>query len=242
MITLNLLPDIKRQYIKAQRTQARVISGAILVSIVAGGAVALAAFYVYAVQGIYSATLSSGIKDKAEKLTSIKDIDKYATVQNQLANISDLHSKKITTSRLFNVMSQLNPAAPNNVRISNLNFDAMTTTITLDGTTDTFTGLETFRDTLKNAEVSYATTGTETTKEPLFTPGSIIIVSQGLGQDASPGGGKTVAFKFSMQYNPQTFARNSSAVTITVPNKDTTQSRQDTPGIFDVTEQTGGAR
>ena len=33
MIQLNLLPDIKIQYQKARRTQAKVVSGAILVSI-----------------------------------------------------------------------------------------------------------------------------------------------------------------------------------------------------------------
>lgn len=242
MITLNLLPDIKRQYIKAQRTQARVISGAILVSIVAGGAVALVAFYVYAVQGLYSASLSNGIKDKAGKLTSIKDINKYATVQNQLDNISELHSKKIMSARLFGVMSQLNPAAPNNVSITNLTFDTATTALLLDGITSSFTGLETFRDTLKNAQVSYVKAGTtETIKEPLFTPGSVVILSQGLGQSANPGGGKVVAFKFSVTYNPATFARDSNNVSVIVPQKDTTQSLQDTPGIFETVEA-GGAR
>lgn len=237
MITLNLLPDIKRQYIKTQRNQARVISGAIFVSIAVGGAVALVAFYVYAVQGLYSASLSSGIKEKAAKLTATKDIDKYATVQNQLSKLSELHAKKIIASRLFDVISQLNPTAPNNVRISNLDFDTLTTSMTIDGATDTFTGLETFRDTLKNAEVSYIPAGsTEAVKEPLFTPGSVTILSQGLGKSAE--GKNTVSFKFNVVYNPKTFARDISGVSIVVPQKDTTQSRQDTPGIFDATGQT----
>lgn len=241
MITLNLLPDIKRQYIKAQRTQTRVISGAILLSILTGGAVILVAFWVYAVQGIYSSSLSGGIKEKAAKLTAVKDIDKYATVQNQLANISSLHAKKIVASRLFEVVPQLNPTAPNNVRISNLDFDTLTTTMTMDGLTDTFTGLETFRDTLKNAEISYLPVGAnEAVKEPLFTPGSVMISSQSMGQDSD---GKTVvAFKVTMVYNPKAFARDVNAVSVIVPTKDTTQSRQDTPGIFDAAEQPGGVR
>lgn len=237
MIQLNLLPEIKREYLRARRMQARVISLAILASIIAGGLVALMVFYVYAVQGIYSATLSGSIKEKADKLAAVKDIDKYATVQNQLASLSELHNKKIAVARLFDIMTQLNPQAPNNVRISALDFDHATTTITMDGTTDTFTGLETFRDTLKNAELTYMTAGTaEAVKEPLFTPGSVTIVSQGLGQVAD-GGKKVVSFKFSMLYNPKTFARDANSVSVLVPQKDTTQSRQDTPGVFDGSEQ-----
>lgn len=241
MITLNLLPDIKRQYIKSRHTQARVTSGAILLSLIAGGAVVLVAFYVYAVQGLYSASLSSGIKEKGQKLSSIKDIDKYATVQNQLSNISELHAKKIKAARLFDVMTQLNPAAPNNVRITTLDFDTTTGMIMIDGTTDTFTGLETFRDTLKNAEVSYVTEGTtEAAKEPLFTKDSVAITSQGLGQNAE--GRNVVSFKITMLYNPMTFARNVNSVSAIVPQKDTTQSLQDTPGIFDGSTQTQGGQ
>ena len=241
MITLNLLPDIKRQYIKSRHTQARVISGAILLSLISGGAVVLVAFYVYGVQGLYSASLSNGIKEKAEKLSAIQDIDKYATVQNQLSNISQLHAKKIKAARLFDIMTQLNPAAPNNVRIATLDFDVLTGMITLDGSTDTFTGLETFRDTLKNAEVSYIQEGTtEAVKEPLFTQDSVTIVSQGLGQNAE--GGNTVSFRFTMLYNPKTFARDVNSVSAVVPQKDTTQSLQDTPGIFDGSAQAQGGQ
>lgn len=242
MITLNLLPDIKRQYIKARRNQARVISGAILVTIVSVAAVALIAFYVYAVQGLYSASLSNGIKEKSAKLRAVKDIDKYATVQNQLKNISELHGKKIIAARLFDIMTQLNPVAPNNVRISALDFDNMTSTISLQGTTDTYTGLETFRDTLKNAEINYIPAGTnEAVKEPLFTPGSVVIVSQGFGQ-AADGSQDIVSFSFSMTYNPQTFSREVSTLSVIVPQIDTTQSRQDTPGIFDAAAQPQGGQ
>ena len=242
MITLNLLPDIKRQYIKARRNQARVISVAILVTIGSVAAVALVAFYIYAVQGLYSASLSDGIKEKSDKLRAVKDLDKYATVQNQLKNISELHGKKILATRLFDVMSQLNPAAPNNVRISTLDFDSSTSTISLQGTTDTYTGLETFRDTLKNAEITYVPIGSqEAVKETLFTPGSVVIVSQGFGQ-AADGGQDIVSFSFSMTYNPQTFSREVGALSVIVPQKDTTQSRQDTPGIFDASAQTQGGQ
>lgn len=241
MIQLNLLPDIKLQYQKARRTQAKVVSGAILVSIIAVGAVILAVLWVYGVQNLQKSQLTSSIDKKYNELRSIKDIDKYVTVQNQLANISGLHADKIITSRIFDVLAKLNPKAPNNVRISSLNIDTTTTTITMDGETDTFTGLETFRDTLKNASLSYTVAGSgdgtsagAVTTEDLFTPDSIAILSQGIGKTGD--NRVVVSFKISVAYNPKVFARDSANVAITVPNKETTQSKEDTPNVFSPAE------
>lgn len=245
MIKLNLLPDIKLQYQKARRTQAKVVSGAILVCMAAVGAVVLAVLWVYGIQGFQRAQLTKSIDTKYSELKSIKDIDKYVTIQHQLANISGLHAEKIIMSRVFDVMAKLNPKAPNNVRISNLNVDTTATTITMDGQTDSFTGLETFRDTLKNASLSYlpvssdGTTHTETpTIEPLFTPDTVAILSQGIGKTND---NKTVvSFKLSVTYNPNVFARDTANVLVTVPNKETTQSKEDAPNVFSEAETTSG--
>lgn len=239
MVQLNLLPDIKLQYQKARRSQARVVSGAILVCIASAGAVVLAVLWVYGIQGLQKSQLTKSIDTKYNELRSIKDVDKYVTVQNQLANISGLHAKKIITSRIFDVMAKLNPKAPNNVRISALNIDTATMTITMDGETDTFTGLETFRDTLKNASLNYMTTGSSTQNtEPLFTPENITILSQGLSKT---GDNKSiVSFRLSAQYNAKVFARDSTGVSIAVPNKETTQSKEDAPSVFSPAEATSG--
>lgn len=245
MIQLNLLPDIKLEYQKARRTQAKVVSGAILVCMISAGAVVLVALWVYGVQNIQRSQLTSSIDKKYKDLKSIKDIDKYVTVQNQLANISGLHANKIITSRLFDVMAKLNPKAPNSVRISTLNVDTSTSTITMDGETDTFTGLETFRDTLKNASLSYITAGSDgttsgqsATTEQLFVPNTVAILSQGIGKTGE--NKVVVSFKVSVQYNPKVFARDSTGVSITVPNKDTTQSKEDTPNVFSQAQVTPG--
>lgn len=240
MIQLNLLPDIKIQYQKARRTQAKVVSGAILVSIVSVGAVVLAVMWVYGIQGLHKAQLTKGIEKKYSELSAIKDIDKYVTVQSQLKNISGLHAQKTIMSRTFDVMAKVNPKAPNNVRISTLNIDTATNTMMIDGQTDSYTGLETFRDTLKNASLNYTTTGEEggMMTEPLFTPESVIILTQGVGKTNE--GKVLVSFKISVEYNPKVFARDSENVAITVPNKETTQSKEDAPSVFSQAEATTG--
>ena len=245
MIQLNLLPDIKLEYQKARRTQAKVVSGAILVCIASVGAVVLAVMWVYGIQGLQRSQLTKGIEKKYSELSAIKDIDKYVTVQKQLSNISGLHSQKIIMSRVFDVMSKLNPKAPNNVRISTMSVDTATTTINLDGQTDSFTGLETFRDTLKNASLSYTpiaagsgqAAGSLTT-EKLFTPESVTILTQGIGKTAE--GKPLVSFKMSMQYNPKVFAVDVTNVAVIVPNKETTQSKEDAPSVFSQAEVTTG--
>ena len=241
MIQINLLPDIKLQYQKARRTQAKVVSGAIMTCIVAVGAVVLAVMWVYGIQGLQKSQLTKSIDKKYSELSSIKDIDKYVTVQSQLANISGLHSEKVMMSRIFEVMSKLNPKAPNNVRVSTLTVDTTATTITIDGQADSFTGLETFRDTLKNASLSYAATGQGTEKktattESLFTPDSVMILTQGVGKTTE--GKVLVSFKISVQYNPNVFARDTTDIAIIVPNKETTQSKEDAPSVFSKAEAT----
>lgn len=241
MIQINLLPDIKIQYQKTRRTQAKVISGAILACIIAIGAVVLVALWVYGVQNIQKAQLKKTIDTRYNELRSIKDIDKYVTVQNQLTKISGLHANKMILSRFLDVVAKLNPKAPNNVRLSMLSVDTTTTTFTMDGETDTYTGLETFRDTLRNAKLSYAVTDTEgKAGEPivgsLFTPESVTIISQGLGKKAD--GSAVVSFKISVQYDPKVFARDSTNIVVSVPTKDTTQSKQDTPDVFSPSQAT----
>lgn len=239
MIQLNLLPDIKIQYQKARRTQAKVVSGAILVSLVSVGAVVLAVMWVYGIQGIHRSQLEKGIEKKYAELSAIKDVDKYVTVQSQLENISGLHAQKTIMSRTFDVMAKLNPKAPNNVRISTLNIDTATNTMMIDGQTDSYTGLETFRDTLRNASLSYTTTGEDgMVTEPLFTPETVTILTQGVGKTNE--GKAIVSFKISVEYNPKVFARDSENVQVTVPNKETTQSKEDAPSVFSQAEPTTG--
>ena len=241
MIQLNLLPDIKREFLKARRTQAKVISTAILVCIGSVGAVVLAGMWVYGVQTIHKAALTDSIQKKSTELKNIKDIDKYVTVQNQLQNISSQHESKAITSRIFDTLSKLNPKAPNNVRVTSLDLDLSpeVSALTLDGETESFTGLETFRDTLKNASLSY-NEGSETINEPLFLDGSVTVLTQSIGKSQS--GGTLVAFRISAKYNPKLFARSTKNYVVVVPNKDTTQSKEDTPDVFGDTQAAGGGQ
>lgn len=232
MIKLNLLPDIKREYLRTRRLEAKVISGAIVAMLAALGLVVFAALAVYGAQALQISLLSGSIKDNAQKLASIKDIEKYVTVQNQLTQINQLHEKKNIYSRVFDVAARVNPKAPNNVRITALDVDAATTTMRFQGETASFTGLETFRDTLKNAGVVFSE-GNDTAnagKEPLFTPSSVTVVTQALGKSQT--GQQVVSFEVTAAYNARLFSRQVKSYIISVPSIETTQTKQDAPNVF----------
>lgn len=237
MITLNLLPDIKQEYLKTRRVQARVISLAILSSLVAVGLTVLLAFWVYAVQNIHQNLITDSIKKNSQKLSSVKDISKYVTLQSQLANLTALHEGKNNYSRLMDFLPQLNPKAPNNVRLSSIEIADEGRLITVEGETSNFSGLIMFRDILKNAKIEYKTSENgEKLKKELFS--NITIAQQSLS--SSQDKGQSVSFKISATYNPDAFLSSTKEITVSVPSLETTPSRQGTPSIFGESTVTPG--
>lgn len=232
MIRLNMLPDIKREYLHARRTEAKVIAGAGLVSLIAIALVVILGLWVYGAQSLQKTSLTSTISKNMRQLKDIKDIDKYVTIQNQLASIDSLHDSKAIYSRLFDILPALNPVAPNSVKISDLVLDASTTTLTFTGETASYTALETFRDTLQNASLTYtsdaANDSSTSATEGLFS--KVTVDTQTISKNSS--GQPVVSFTVSTTFNPKTFARSTKTVAVNVPNKETTQSKVDAPDVF----------
>lgn len=239
MIKLNLLPDIKRDFLKAKRDQARVVSFSILSIMIAGGISVALAVWVYAVQQVHMNLLTQNIKDNVAEVQKVTDINKYVTIQNQLANLSSLHDGKNDFSRLLVILPILNPRSPNSIQLTSVDLDDDQHTIALQGQTADFTGLVTFRDILENADVTYRANidATESIKENLFS--NVAITEQGMSKSS---GGKTiVSFRISVTYNESAFKNSSRDVSVTVPKLETTPSKQDSPSLFtaDTTEDDG---
>lgn len=226
MIRLNLLPDVKLEYLHTKRVQARVISIATIVTLSVAALVVLLALWVFGGQTIQKAYLTDQIKKNGDKLKSIPDIEKYLTVQNQLANITALHEGKNDLSRLLDFLPTLNPSPPNNVTLLNveLSSDDLGKTLAIQGEVKDYTGLTTFRDTLLNAQLELD----KTTKEKLFE--SVIVSSSALEQSSK--GGAVVSFRIETVYNPNAFLNSVKNPTVSVPIKTTTQSAQSSPSVF----------
>lgn len=225
MITLNLLPEVKLEYLRTRRIQARVISIAIIATIVAVGLVAVAASWVYIGQTVQKAYYTGEIKKNAATLKAIPDVDKYLTIQNQLSQLSSLHANKVDLSRLLDYLKKLNPAAPRNITLTSaelLTGDAGNT-VTFQGEAKDYTGLNTFRDTLMNASIK---TGDQS--EKLFE--SVTVTASSL--QAGSKGQAVVSFNISTTYNPNAFLASVKIQDLVVPTLNTTQSAQAAPDVF----------
>lgn len=212
-------------------------SVSILVTVAAIGLTALVAVWVYGAQNVHKSVLTSSINSNEKKLQD-KQIDKYLTIQNQLATLSGLHGQKNDFSRLLDFLPSLNPGG---LTISDLTVDAEASTIDFQGDVPTYKDLTTFKDTLVNATVSYQAPGGDTpTTGPLFSNVSVITSSLA---DKEKGTGKIVSFEIKANYEPNAFIYGNQNVKVQVPDKDTTNSTVNAP-VFsgEQAKQNGGSQ
>lgn len=227
MIRLNLLPDVKLEYLRTKRVQAQVISTATLITLGTVALVVLLALWVYGGQTLQKAYLTGEIKKHSNELKAIPDIDKYLTIQNQLANVTALHDAKNDYSRLMSYLPILNPSAPNNVTLTNIELlsnELSGNALGIQGEVKDYTALATFRDTLLNAQLSYD----GGTNEKLFE--SVTVATSSLEQSTK--GAPVVVFRIDTIYNPNAFLSSVKQPVVNVPIKTTTQSAQSSPDVF----------
>lgn len=202
MIEINLIPDVKQELLKAQRTRAMVISGSILTCIIAGGVVVLLVLYL-GVQGVRGAIVDQAVVDKNEELSQVEDLSKMLTIQNQLARINELNAEKKLDSRLFDVLNAIVPPAPNDVQISRFSSNDEESTITLEGQTRAYDSMEVFKKTIDGSVVKFTQDDTET---EVKLAENISVTDISYGENSS--GQKVLRFTLSFKYPPELLAAN----------------------------------
>lgn len=225
MIQLNLLPDLKKEFIRTQKAKALVITVSIFVTLGAIGISALLFVYVTFIQQFQVSLASDDIKKKVTELKEIPDVDKYLTVQNQLASLPGLHNGKGKYSRIFDFMSVLNPSAPNNVTLTELRVGTEEKSITFTGTTASFQTLNTFVDTLKNAEVSFKANGEgDAVTDKIFD--QVLVQTADIVRNNNQ---SLVGFTVKTTYKEAAFDARNTDVAAKVPNITTTSSVTQSP-------------
>jgi hypothetical protein len=221
MIELNLLPDVKQEFIRIQAQKKLIISSMIVVSIAAAGVVLLMVFFVFVAQPGLRLLVDNDVKSKTAELNKNKNLTRNLTIQNQLTAITQLHEDKGVYERFFDYFKSLNPETPNNISISQATLDPVTGIISLEASAKNFQAIAVFQDTLKNAELKYIDPSTkQSEKVSLFS--AISISEAGLGQDGQ--GVQVASFKAALTYDPNAFAWAVTNPVVTVPNKSTTPS------------------
>jgi len=221
MIELNLLPDIKLDYIKAQRTRRLVLSISVLVSIVAVAILALL-LSLDGLQHKHLSDLNKDIKDESSKLQGEPNITQILTVQNQLESLTALHASKPNASQLFTYLGQVTPAQ---IDINNFTIDFTLQTVTMTGDADALSSVNQYVDTLK---ATTYTTSANTTATKAFS--NVVLSAFGLtsGANSSSKAGKPATYTITLAYDKNIFDITQT-VTLTVPNIVTTRSQISNP-------------
>ena len=227
MIEINLLPNVKRELLKTRAMRNRVIS----ISFLVGGA-SIAAVVVLALilgsQIAAEAVQNGVIKDRNDKLMAVEDLNKVVTIQHQLTKINEQHSGKKINSRIFDVVTAVNPVAPNNVSFSDIKVNPESKTITLEGSAvNGYSALETLKKTILNTKVQ--TTDGDKSFEVSLTK-EIKDGDTSFGENSE--GKKVLQFSFSFEYAEELLApANNGTVSVLTPTGkvDVTDSRQGIP-------------
>ena len=215
MIEINLVPDVKQELIKAQRVRASVISIAILIGIVAVGVVVVLAIWVFAVQTARDIISDNIIKEQSQKLSNVEDVSTTLTLQNQLTKLAQMHDGKHINSRLFDILTTINPSAPNNLSITKLTLDSDESTITIEAqAVNGYPALEVFKKTIEATKLEYTENG-EKKSVPLAT--GISDSERSYGENAT--GARVLRFTLVFNYAEALFSRTSQNALIVAPGK-----------------------
>jgi hypothetical protein len=207
MIQFNLLPDVKIEFVKAQRTK-RLVIGISLIATASSFVIFL--LLLAAVQGVQRKALSDlngNIQKYSNELKSTPDLNKILTIQNQLGSLGNLHSQKVVASRIFAIMQQTTPV---DVTVSDHTVDFANNNMSITGAAPTLDKVNTFVDTLKFTKLVHS----DNTSGNAF---SSVVLAQ-FGRDD-----KGTTYTITLSFDPLLFSGSESG-TVVVPKTVTTRS------------------
>lgn len=229
MIQINLIPDVKREYLHAKRMRDIAVSLSIFISFVAAGAVGLMLLFLSS-QVAREFLADRTIETEYETLSSVENLSDMVTIQNQLSLISQQHADKSMNSRLFNVLEAINPIAPNDVRFTSIALNPEDSTLSLEGQADAgYIAVETLVKTIQNTTIDY-TDGSESAEIESADFASDVTVSEtsyGIAADNK----RVLRFKMTITHAEGLFDNTKQDVDIIAPQKkiDVTDSKLRVP-------------
>lgn len=158
MIEINLIPDVKRELLRAQAWRSLIVAVSGLIS---AGAIALAVITfgtVISTNGIISSNEGS-IKEKFAKIAQVQDAEATVTLQNQLSEISAIRNASPNTSRILNqILYSVRPSGDNEVSYTVVDYETETRIMTIEGeTSNQFKSVEALKKTIAETEIYYRT-------------------------------------------------------------------------------------
>lgn len=228
MIQINLIPDVKREYLRARHMRDVAISISVLVSVISISLVVVLAIFL-SIQAAREYFADQNIKTEYEKLSSVEDLSNLVTIQNQLSLITAQHEGKSIDSRLFSVLQAINPAEPNDVKFNSVTLNPEDGVLAFEGVASGgYNAVETLVKTIENTQVEYKTSADSgISTEPFADEVIVGETSYGLNAENK----KVLRFKMSVSYVQDLFTNRLREVRVVGPTKsvDVTDSKLRVP-------------
>ena len=213
MIQFNLLPDVKLEFVKANRLKHAVSVISIIAAAVALGIMAILILTVDVIQKSHLNDLNSQIVTITGQLRGTSNLNQVLTVQSQVNALPALNANKPVTTRLLGPTGYMAALTPANATISQINIDFNTNVISITGSADSLATVNQFVDTMKLS--SYQTSSSQTSKNAF----SNVVLSTFAFTSTS---GAT--YTISATFDPALFSSASNTVTLNVPSSNSSRS------------------
>jgi hypothetical protein len=214
MIQFNLLPDVKLEYIRAQRTKRLVMTVSVLVAIASLAILVILLMTVFVFQKQHMKHLTSDITKYSNDLKATPDLDKILTIQNQLGSLASIHEQKPEVNRIIPFIKEVTPS---DASISSLNVDFATNTMVITGSADTLVTVNKYVDTLKFTHYSNG-------QDSPLAFSAVVLTSFGKAD-------KGASYSINLAFDPVIFD-NTQDIKLTVPNIVSTRSSTEKPDVL----------
>lgn len=225
MIQFNLLPDVKVDYMRTQRTKRLVIVGSMIVAAISV-LILVITFSFSATQKRHLANLSKDIDAIEKKLTSNTELTNILSVQNQLNTLPELYEGRPAANRLPSYIEQTTPA---DISIGKLSIDFSTNQMEISGLSSSLGSVNRYVDTLKYTKFK---AGSES--QELTSAFNNVVLSR-FGKEKNE-----VSFSVNIAFDPLIFDETQQ-IALQVPNGITTRSQVgNNSNLFSASPDQGG--
>ena len=128
---INLVPDVKSDMIKAQKTRNLVFFICIVVVIASVSSVGIFGS-IKGAQDLTMTSQDSHLSNLSQKITGYDELAEFLTLQNQINGISKIEDEQKVLSRAILFLNALIPSGPDTIEISELSIDLEETTLSFD--------------------------------------------------------------------------------------------------------------
>jgi len=159
MFEVNLVPDVKRQLLRA-RNRKRIAMALSILVVGIGGGILLILGAVIASQAVISSNRDRDLEDAYMEFLANDNIVESLTIQNQLVHLQQVFDTKKEVSRIFPVMETILPDGDYRVALSSMNINFGNNTIYIDGqaqsvTLNDYVALESFEKTIERTTFDF---------------------------------------------------------------------------------------